>query len=953
MSQLEFLQGILPEGARYSLRIIKKSTGFVTNKFIDLTDDVEQIIGSYSSSGYDVYYATAGFGAGANATAENAVSKRELYVDVDCGDEKPYTDKAQGMQALKTFCQQTKLPRPTIVDSGNGLHAHWIFIEPIPVHEWKALATKLKALCQSNNFEVDSSCTADAVRVLRIPGTINHKGPLPVTLLTPVKHYDVRALRALLGNVFIPSADLFARAKALSQEGVSQTRKLMGDPNRTSKFETIWMKSVNGDGCAQIQNAVQNSDTLPEPVWRGVLSIAQYCEDRDWAIHEVSKNHPNYSAEETEAKAAGTKGPYTCETFQGMDTASLCAGCPHNGKITSPIQLGATVKVAEPEDHEVIIDQVKYDIPSFPYPYFRGKTGGVYMYLNKKDKKKKGGDDDDDDDDEKPGYELVYPNDLYVYKRSRDPDLGDCVWVRHHLPNDGVREFLLPQRDIGALDRFRDKLSEQGVTAFTSAQLGRLQALMSSFIRDFQSRERAEAMHTRFGWTKDRTFIVGSREYTRNGVRHAPVAKHLEKYVPWFTPKGSLEEWKKVANAYNAPEFDLHALGLLAGFGSILMKLSPENGGVLAFFSKKSGTGKTTILRMINSIFGDPKSLMKDAQDTHLTKVHRMGMLNGIAVTLDEMTNTSPQEMSSLLYGSTQGRARDRMKANENAERTNDLVWSSLNIWSMNTAVEDRLSLIKSDPQGELARLVDVHLRTPVPSDVLESQKLFNKVLENYGHAGDVFLRYVIPNLDEVQEVWNQTRDMIYARRAWTQAERFKLNTIICIVAAGIVANAIGLTSFNMKRIARVGTNLIATSGEELRATETRAVETFASFINHNVSNMLIVNSRARTNGLQDAPVMVPKGVLRVRYEPDTKDLFIVQRDFNRWCAEMFINAKEIRSLFKQETNEDLELIRKRMGAGWNADFGSVPAYWIKDAEKVLGFDYGAVAAATTGNPEV
>lgn len=952
MSQLEFLQGILPEGARYSLRLIKKSTGFALNKFVELTDDVEQTIKSYIDSGYDVYYATAGFGAGSNATADNAVSKRELYVDVDCGSDKPFADKAQGMQALKNFCQQTKLPRPTIVDSGNGLHAHWIFIDPIPVHEWKALASKLKSLCQSNNFEVDPTCTADTVRVLRVPETINFKNRATVTLLTPIKYYDVKALRAVLGNVFIPSADLFARAKVLSQEGIAQTRKLMGDPNRTSKFETIWLKSAEGKGCAQIQNAIQNADTLPEPIWRGVLSVAQYCEDRDWAIHEISKNHPNYSAEETETKAAGTKGPYTCETFQGMETAALCADCPHSGKITSPIQLGATIKVAEPEDNEVVIDQVKYEIPSFPYPYFRGKGGGVYMHARKGEKKKKGDDDDDDDEDEKPKEELIYPNDLYVYKRSRDPDVGDCVWIRHHLPNDGVREFLLAQKDIGALDRFRDKLSEQGVTAFTAVQLQRLQALMSAFIRDFQGRERAEAMHSRFGWTKDRTFIVGSKEYTRAGVRHAPVAKHLEKYMPWFTPKGSLEEWKSVADAYNAPEFDLHALGVLAGFGSVLMALSPENGAVLAYYSKQSGTGKTTILKMVNSIFGDPKALMKDAQDTHLTKVHRMGMLNGIPVTLDEMTNTSPQEMSSLLYGSTQGRARDRMKANENAERTNDLVWKSMSVWSSNTSIEDRLGLIKSDPQGELARVIDIHLQTPVPFDVLEAQKLFNKLNDNYGHAGDVFLRYVIPNLDEVQEVWNQTRDMIYAKQAWTQAERYKLNAIVCIVAAGIITNAIGLTRYNIKRIARRSTELIAVSGAELRATATRAVETFASFINHNISNMLIVNSKARVNGLQDSPAAVPKGTLMIRYEPDTKDLFIVQRDFNRWCAEMFVNAKEMRELFKQETNQDLELIRKRMGAGWNADFGSVPAYWIRDAEKVLGFDYGSVATAAR-NAEV
>ncbi|MDV7395536.1 hypothetical protein RZS08_29380, partial [Arthrospira platensis SPKY1] len=64
-------------------------------------EDMESTIDEYLETGWNVYYATAGFGSANNATADNAVSKREFYIDVDCGVGKPYADKAAGLAALR------------------------------------------------------------------------------------------------------------------------------------------------------------------------------------------------------------------------------------------------------------------------------------------------------------------------------------------------------------------------------------------------------------------------------------------------------------------------------------------------------------------------------------------------------------------------------------------------------------------------------------------------------------------------------------------------------------------------------------------------------------------------------------------------------------------------------------------------------------------------------------
>ncbi len=931
MAFIDFFRSILPQGTRYALRLIHKPTDRRRNVFSSSFEEMAQQAEELSRTGLDLYYATAGFGAQEKANAENAVAKRELYIDIDCGEEKPYEDKASGLSALRAFCTVVGLPKPTLIDSGNGIHAHWFFNDSVALHEWHAVANALKDRCKTEGFIVDGACTADYVRVLRIPGTVNTKNGATVTLLTPVKHHDFNTLRGIIG-VSVSEADMFAKARALSKGSIEETKKLFVDPNKTNKFQTIWMKSVGGFGCPQIDYATRNQETLPEPLWRAVLSIAQHCEDRDWAIHEISKDHPSYSPDETEAKAALTKGPYTCETFRGLDEGPRCEKCPHLGKITSPIQLGSEIKTTT-EPVAVKVEDREETIPPYPAPFVRGATGGVYMrqYNPQGDKTV-----------------LVNPYDIYIYKRMRDGGGGgDTLWVRHHLPHNDVREFTIQQSEVASKDKFRDCINREGVIAFEDRQLSGLQLLFSKMIEELQKAEKANNMRVKFGWTAENTFVIGNREYTRNGVIHSPTSKPLENYINWFVPKGNIEEWKSAVDLYNTPDMDLHAAGVLAGFGSVLMHLSPENGGVLNYYSKKSGTGKTTILRVANSIFGDPVNMMKDAQDTKLTKIHRMGMMNGIVVAIDEMTNVEPMELSDLLYNSTQGRARDRMQANSNAERANNTRWKQITIMSSNAAFEDRLVMIKADPQGELARVLDIHLRTPLPQDVLGAQLIFNKLLDNYGHAGDIFMRYVIPHLDEVKRTWEATRDKVYSMERWTQTERYKLNIAICMVTAGLITNQLGLTKFNIGRIAKKLVGKVRELRDELKTTSTTASSTVSAFVNKNIRNILIVNKKAGLGGIPEVPRVEPQGELIIRYEPDSDTLFINKREFTKWCATNFINAREIGSMFNQETGGVVNVTKKRMGAGWRTDLGAVDVLEFPKARSLLNLDDLDEPAAT------
>lgn len=57
-------------------------------------------------------------------------------------------------------------------------------------------------------------------------------------------------------------------------------------------------------------------------------------------------------------------------------------------------------------------------------------------------------------------------------------------------------------------------------------------------------------------------------------------------------------------------------------------------------------------------------------------------------------------------------------------------------------------------------------------------------------------------------------------------------------------------------------------------------------FLLHHNTNILVVNRRsAYKNNVAAAPILVPRGSLLIRYEPDTKRLFIIKQVLKEYCV--------------------------------------------------------------------
>jgi len=203
MEPLDFLAAVLPSTGVYcavELSSKKKEHAYVTT-----LEEMHQHVERFNTADRDTYFALASFKEAGNRLADNAAYMRSLFVDLDCGEGKEYPNQKAAVLALQAFITTTGMPDPILVNSGGGVHAYWAFIEDVEIPRWKLLAENFKRLCKQHGLGIDFTVTADAARVLRVPGTKNwklKKNPRPVVIknVPDTLHHEFDSLVAVVAQ---------------------------------------------------------------------------------------------------------------------------------------------------------------------------------------------------------------------------------------------------------------------------------------------------------------------------------------------------------------------------------------------------------------------------------------------------------------------------------------------------------------------------------------------------------------------------------------------------------------------------------------------------------------------------------------------------------------------------------------------------------------------------------
>jgi hypothetical protein len=857
-------------------------------ELVQTREEFDKYVAEFLEKGRDVYFGVAKFETNLNRKKENVKDLKSFWIDLDCGESKAevnpktnrpdgYIDQPTALQELQKFCKLIGLPKPLLVNSGRGIHAYWPLANPVSKEEWEPVANRLNELCVLHNLYVDAS-VFEIARVLRVPGTLNFKDnpPKPVELISDAPDVEYEVFKNLLGVKEAPT-------KPSAPKELSELQKAMA-ANTVSRFSKIMIRSANNEGCAQLLYQFQNQDSVSEPMWFNALSIAHRCVDRETAIHKISERHPEYSPEDTENKASHTAFAQRCATFEKNNPGG-CEGCQWKGRIGSPIALGREiVKAEETEVHETeeLDDFATHKIPSYPHPYFRGKNGGIYITVSS---------------DEETEPICVYEHDLYVVKRMNDPDpsVGELVLLRLHLPKDGVREFTIPLSTVAVKERLREALSTKGVAGMPK-QMDQLMAFLMTFIKELQYKKKAELMRTQFGWVdKDSKFIIGDREVSKDGVFHSPPSTVTQQFAESMHPMGTLEKWKEVFNMYGAPGLEPHAFAALTAFGAPLLKFTGHSGAIINLIHKDSGTGKSTALYMCNSVYGHPDRLAAIWKDTLAAKVLHLGIMNNLPFTVDEITNLTPADFSTLAYSMSQGRGANRSRSDKNEMRINKTTWQTISLASSNASFYEKMGVHKDSPDGEMMRLLEyqIHPSNIIPTHV--AKHMFDHQLkENYGHAGDIYCSYLVNNLEDAKSNMLAIQQKIDKEMRLTNKERFWSAVIACNLTGGLIARMLGLHDYDMKAIYAWSMQMLSVVRQDIAPPANNSASVIGDYINRHIQNMLVVNDEVdKRTHMHSMPMQEPRDKLYIRYEPDTKLMYIVAKHFKKDCVESQASYKD------------------------------------------------------------
>jgi hypothetical protein len=185
-----------------------------------------------------------------------------------------------------------------------------------------------------------------------------------------------------------------------------------------------------------------------------------------------------------------------------------------------------------------------------------------------------------------------------------------------------------------------------------------------------------------------------------------------------------------------------------------------------------------------------------------------------------------------------------------------------------------------------------------------------------------------------------------------SQRERNYSAVISANITGGLIAKQLGLIDWDMKAIY----NYVAPKLLDIRVESdigpAHPAEIVAEYVQENYRNMLVVDSgvdiRKHAHKL---PIQEPSGPLLIRYEPDTKLLYLTVKDFKKSCVEKQVNYKDTLQVLRNHSIL-IESGIKRLSKGTKV---VVPGVWslVFDCGNSEFIDMGSIIAPEeTGKAE-
>ncbi len=744
---------------------------------------------------------------------QNAVFLKAIWVDIDVGNtpdkpDKHYDTQAEAWAAITKFRADAGLPQfSAAVNSGGGLHIYWISKTPLTPDVWQHYANGLKALLLKHNIKCDSGLTGDSARILRIPGTFNHKyvPPKPVELLPlPARDYDFELELAFLkGLVPVPTSSspqtsdsfdlaIFAGKTpilALDNTKLSdglEPRDFLLDP------KPIFKK------CGFLQDALfEGGKSYDNPLWNLTLLCSTFLENGNALAHEMSKGHAQYTFEETQTQyerkvaerhARGLGYP-SCATIKG-ERCTACATCPlfKNGK--SPLNIRPDKKVTATVTTAHINPILAAD-PGMMLPegYCIGHDGCIYKVIEREDNSK--------GEAQAPVLVKLFHSKLSSPWAQREPDALNFITT---VDKGNVHQASILVTEFRGNKLF-DALNREKVK-YIPSNMRFTEDFFMAWLTKLHEAQAAE-MTLPFGWVgpagAHTGFVYGGTVFHTNG-RETPAGAGDGRMRTWYKPHGSLKPWLdacKMITDMKRPELDtLIALS----FAAPLMTFGAEYSTLLSAWSSESGTQKSSALKVGLAVWGHPKETKEVTKSTAVSVLLKMGELKSLPLYWDEITTEFAQKnLAKVMFTGSDGTDGGRGRP--------DLSQQKKGTWQLAIGACANLSfvdhLVKEMPTtpAGLYRVLEYNVRKadPYGPGMIDSTYASRVLQQLEGHYGVMGLMYAKLLAKNAVRLDRETSELIVGIGQdlggdVNSQERYWKVLLGCLIMGATLANQLGAT---------------------------------------------------------------------------------------------------------------------------------------------------------------
>lgn len=760
----------------------------------------------------------------AHRSQDNVSRLKALFIDIDLTDGKK--DKSKGYENLKEltaalaqFLRDTGLPKPSMmVFSGGGMHVYWTLMKPVTLEEWLPDAYALAEATKRHGLKCDSACTIDAARVLRVPGTKNHKYDPPrwVKLVgTPVE-YDY--VNSKISSILEPYRVRVPQQSQNSSMALFPPKAPIIGSDLSAGVDMSSMAPIKLDSllgkCGFIDEALNTGGaSFTNPLWNLTTLMATFTEGGRGDAHRMAQGHPNYGPGETDElydrkegeRQSGKLGWPRCAAISAAGCTS-CATCPLFKEAKSPLNFAdkATVTPQGNITHllssplqpitqvpatmaSVVVPGTGQQDPDLPDGYLRNAFG---IILEAKL-----------EDDGTTTWEPISTYPMTEPFLEDDPEWQITFTTKTSFGR--TSHVTVKLGDIGSAE-LRKALQGQGIMVDLHPRaLLTISDFIMSWIKKLQDTKDAVVSSVPFGWSmqggKVKGFVFSNQMFTPHG---AEVSTNTDPELQrQYSPNGDVQPWLDAARMVTDQKRPGLDAILASAFAAPLVKFTGHSGLLLSAFSMESGIGKSTALKVAQAVWGNPVKAIQSLSDTQNSVLHKLGELKSLPMYWDELkSEEDTKKFIDTVFRLTLGKEKSRM--NSRVEQRSVGTWETMLVSASNDSLLDGVAFRSRASTAGIYRIFEYTLPPAQPGspgqiNISIAQRVVSKLHDNYGMIGYDYADYLGSNIPQIDADVTAMSQLVEQEIAAKPDERFWVATIATLLQGAKYANDRGYTSID------------------------------------------------------------------------------------------------------------------------------------------------------------